>query len=93
MLPATLSACSRLLAMPDFRVDQAIEAGSQRYAVLHLEPDVSLVEQSLWDDAVNAVAVTGLTLILVLALIYYAILPLFGLLFGMLGSGGLHLSR
>ena len=31
--------------------------------------------------------------ILVLALIYYAILPLFGLLFGMLGSGGLHLSR
>ena len=31
--------------------------------------------------------------ILVLALIYYAILPLFGLLFGMLGSGGLHLPR
>ncbi len=59
----------KLLHMPDFRMDIPIVAGSVRYAVMRLQPDASVVEQMLWEDALNALSTTGLTLVLVLAMI------------------------
>ena len=57
------------LAVPAFRIELPIEAGSVRYALLRLTPDVSPITQRLWDDARYTLLTTGLTLMLVLALI------------------------
>jgi HAMP domain-containing protein len=63
---ASSSAPAWFVAMPDVRLAVPIEAGGAQYALLRLEPDASVVRQMLWDDARNALATTGLTLVLVL---------------------------